>query len=190
MNRGKDWMTSSILKAQIFQPIRGDWILQIYEDMNDFDLPVNHEFYETTSSNKFKALVKQKAEKYAFNKYLRMKKGHSKMLNLSYKSLKIQEYLKKKSLTNEERRKVLRWRIKMERFGKNFRGKKKEILCPLCHEHKDNQEQSFYNCSTIKKNVEIEGNYESIFSETIDTKSVKSICKILKTRTKYMETIE
>ena len=75
----------------------------------------------------------------------------------------------------------------MVRVGENFRWKKKEILCPLCHEHKDNQEQSFYNCSTIKKNVEIEGNYESIFSETIDTKSVKSICKILKIRTKYME---
>ena len=76
------------------------------------------------------------------------------MANVSYKTLEMQSYFTS-MLKTEEKRTILRLRVRMERFGENFRGGASSIICPLCFSHLDNQELSF-QCPAIKKEIEIE----------------------------------
>ena len=94
------------------------------------------------------------------------------MKRMNYEKLEIKSYLTSKDLTKEEKITVLRWRTHMERFGENYRGKKEEIKCPLCGEHKDDEESSFL-CKVIKKDINIEGDYKSLFKKTLTQKVQK-----------------
>ena len=98
------------------------------------------------------------------------------MANVSYKTLKMQSYFTS-MLKTEEKRTIFRFRVRMERFGENFRGGASSIICPLCFSHLDNQELSF-QCPVIKKEIEIEGNISEMFKEDIETKAIQTILKI------------
>ena len=118
--------------AQVKDPVNGDWILQVYKDIEDFELPMNFSFYEQTSKDTLNEKLKEKSRKYAFKKYQRMKTHHSKLKQLRYTELKMQPYLLNKQLSIEQKKVLLQWRVHMEKnFGENFRGGKNQY-CVLC----------------------------------------------------------
>ena len=62
---------------------------------------------------------------------MKMKNKHSKMKRIRYQELKMQDYLVSKELTKEEKLTLMRWRVHMERFGENYRGRRDIVDCPL-----------------------------------------------------------
>ena len=72
----------------------------------------------------------------------------------------------------------------MAKFSENYPGKEGVKTCPLCQNHFDLQKFSF-QCQKMKENIEIKGNYSSLFSEKVDTDVAKTVEKISKFRDKY-----
>ena len=107
---------------------------------------------------------------------------HSKMLNLKYDELKIQDYLLDEKLSINQKLSTLKWRISCEDFGENYRGGRTVVICPLCMSHRDGQRESFTQCEFILKKIEILGQYEEIFNDVIPTKTIKILTKIANIR--------
>ena len=99
------------------------------------------------------------------------------MSNVHYESLDMQSYFTSSVLKQEDKRTIFRYRVRMERFGKNFRGGAPSILCLLCSSHQDNQEMSFH-CPTIKNETDIKGNISEIYKKDISNDSIQTTLKI------------
>ena len=142
-------------------PTKGDWTEQVKVDLADFE--ISSDFNEVRSKTKmtFKKNVKTKAKEYALKMLTKQQEKHSKMKNVHYKKLEIQEYFETTAISLEQKRTIFRWRTRMEKFGENFRGVKGPIICPLCKTHLDNQALSL-QCPVIKKETNMDDTQRDI----------------------------
>ena len=131
-------MMYKFFKAQWDYPATGDWTAQARRDLAQFYIPEYFEHLEEISEYSFSNLLRKKTRKNALEKFLRIKSTHSKLDNLEYSELKLQGFLESTDLSVEESKMVVKWRLRMAKFGANFGDEKK--LCPLCKGHKDAQE--------------------------------------------------
>ena len=157
-------MLSKIFHAQWENPVQSDWVLDVQENLLEFDLPDRLEDIQTMSAYQFKTLVKKRAKQYEFEKLLELKMSKTKMKNLIYTELKMQDYLSLNKMNTSEAKSLFKFRLRMAPFGENFRGGQKVIICPLCNDHPDGQSESFW-CTELKKVVNIEGEYSKIFGK-------------------------
>ena len=63
------------------------------------------------SKESFKSYVKVKAEEYSLENYSRKQQKHSKMNNLQYTEIKMQEYLKTPGIKTDEVLNIFKWRV-------------------------------------------------------------------------------
>ena len=57
-------MLYKVFMVQWHYPCKGDWTLQIQQDLIDFDMPTDLEILKNTSKTGFKNKVKKKAQEY------------------------------------------------------------------------------------------------------------------------------
>ena len=62
VNRPKDQILYSFIMTQISQNCKGDWVRQVYKDLEDFQIPSTLEYHENISGYSMKKLVKEKAK--------------------------------------------------------------------------------------------------------------------------------
>ena len=74
----------------------------------------------------------------------------------------------------------------MAPFGENFRSGNLSTICPLCSAHVDSQENSL-DCSTMRRELNIRGSYNDIFSENILEDLIKTIFDIYNYRKEFQE---
>ena len=168
-------------------PTKGDWSLQVMQDIEDFHLSQDLTFFENITVTKFKELIRSRAKKYAFEKYIMQKKTHKKMDNLSYNDLSTQQYFVREDISIESKKMIFRWRVNMERFGENFRGGRDIVLCPLCGQHRDNESLSF-SCAFVKQKMQIRGNFEDLYKPHINNDVINTIHEISQLRKKHVKT--
>ena len=182
LKRNKSQMIYSFLMTQISKPSKKDWIHQVNEDLEDFEIDPSIPYLQSLSFNSLKTIVKNKSKIFALKVFIDQKSQHSKMKNLKYSDLKMQEYLLSPTLSLETKKIILRWRISMELFGENFKAGRKEVLCPFCKLHKDSQSESF-RCKVLKGEINIVGKYEHVFENiTMCPEVINTIVKISKVR--------
>ena len=116
----------------------------------------------------------------------KQKNTHKKMEKLTYVKLQMQEYLREKKFTIEEKRMVFRMRTQMENFKINFKSSYSDLTCPFCLSHEDTQEHSF-RCKEIQINNQKINLYKNIFEETINLDTVKTATKITKLRKSLLD---
>ena len=141
---------------------------------------------KSKSSKAFKKLVKVQAGNYELTRLLKVKTPHTKMDNLSYNKLKLQEYLKLKNCNSAQAKIMFRYRCRMANFGENFRGPRGPQICPLCSNHLDNQQQSFV-CPKVKESVEVNVDYSNIFQKNIPAKLFHVLEEIESVRKDFIE---
>ena len=129
-------------------------------------------------------MVKVKAREYAFYSYL--ERDLSKLENVFYTELKLQNYLKSDEISVKEGQTIFSYRIRMANYSENYRGQAGPKPCPLCGQHLDSQSMSF-QCQTVRQSVKIEGNYQTIFKNCVDSKLATSLINIDKFREEYIE---
>ena len=122
----------------------------------------------------------------AFEWLITKKKGHTKMNNLSYSALEMQDYLKNNEISTAQAKILFRVRTRMEKFGENFKGGKQTKPCPVCEESMDTQSHSFH-CKVISRNISVNGNYEDMFTSKVDKMVAEDIERIVKFREGYLE---
>ena len=93
------------------------------------------------------------------------------MDDLNYHKLKIQEYLNLKTIHKQGAQILFKYRVRMAKYGENFRGSHGPVACPLCGLHLDNQKMAFENWA----NIQIVGSYSDIFS--VNPELVKTLEK-------------
>ena len=121
--------------------------------------------------------MKIKAKEYALDSLLAMKNRHSKMDNLEYVELKIQNYLNDDRIPVNEAQNLYRFRTRVAKFKENFQNSHTGIACPLCLVQPDTQAHCV-QCPVIKDNVNIQGVYSDIFNEDIPSDISKTLLKI------------
>ena len=175
--------------VQIHRSTHLDWTGQVFKDLKDLDIDSSIKNLQEMSHNSFKTLAKKQVCRYALKKYKEKKNAYSKMRFLDYSELKMQEYLVSSKFSMEDKKIILRWRIFMERFEKNFRAGRKEedLMCPLCFLHPDSQSEAF-RCRILTRIIEINGNYEDIFGNiSLHPKLVQTLTDISKTRSEILQ---
>ena len=135
----KDGMLYKVFMTQWFIPTKGDWIIQIKKDLQDFDISEDFELIASKSKLAYKASIKAKAKVYAI-KILNMNKSRYKKLDkLEYVELKTRNYLIAKNLNLDQKRLIFKYRTRMADYGENFRAGREMVICPLCKIHLDSQ---------------------------------------------------
>ena len=96
----KSEMLSKFFHAQWENPVKFDWVLDVKQNLEEFELPSSLEAIQAMSTFQFKSLVKKRVKQYELAKLLELKeeKANSKMRNLTYLELKIQDYLLLKAI--------------------------------------------------------------------------------------------
>ena len=132
-------MLGKFFKAQWDYPTHNDWINQIKTDLADFGISNDLSFIRSKSIGWFKKLEKSRAQEYELNRLNKVKSSHSKMDNLSYNKLELQEYLKLKNCNSTQAKIMFWYRCRMANYGENFRRPRGPQMCPLRSTHLDNQ---------------------------------------------------
>ena len=117
-------MLYSFFLTQFHNPCQGDWTEQAKIDFEDFRIDLDIEILQRKSKESFKNDTKLKATEYELERLLEIKGKHTKMQNLNYAELKMQEYLKMKGMSTQMAQCLFKWRVRMAPFGQNFRGDK------------------------------------------------------------------
>ena len=114
-------MLFKVFQAQWNHPVKDDWTITVQQDLKDFKINLSLEEIKGKTEWSFKRLVKKKSNEYALDYLLKMKLKHSKMDNLQYEELKIQNYLKDESITVKEAQTLFKYRTRVARFKENFK---------------------------------------------------------------------
>ena len=110
---------------------------------------------------------------------MKQSKYKSKMGDLVYSSLTMQDYLVECEVNLAKI--ILSYRLSMSKFWGNFKGKEKIKMCPLCDSHEDLQCLSF-QCPVIIEKVNPRYKYETIFLSVIPVSLAETLEKIDKVR--------
>ena len=92
-------MLSQFFKTQLSFPVKDDWTEQVKMDLEDFQNGKNLDWIKSKSKNSFKRLVKKRAKEYALKLFNVQKSSHSKLDNLYYDELKMQNHLVSKDIS-------------------------------------------------------------------------------------------
>ena len=179
-------MLNKFFYAQWENPVKADWTVEVKKNLIEFGLTTDLGQIKAFSENKFKNLVKKHAKSYEFERFLEQKETNakSKMKNLFYNELKMQDYLLLKNMNASQAKALFKFRVRMAPFGENFRGGQAMVICPLCKGHPDGQSESF-ECVQIKKVIDVQGSYMQIFGQNFSRELVKTVQSIYNFREEY-----
>ena len=114
----------------------------------------------------FKKMVKMNVKEYALDWLNQKNFEHTKMDNLVYTELQIQDYLLDEGISTEQKRNIFKFRTMMADFAGNFSSSDNPQPCKMCFFHRDCQSHAV-NCHETMKNVTAKGTYNEIFSNKI-----------------------
>ena len=187
VNRDEDEMLYKFFMTQFNQPCKGDWTETVKQDLEELEIKCDFDFLKSKSKEVFKRLVKTKVKEAALEDLKSIQKKHSKMENIQYIELKRQQYFNIGNIGVEETRNIFRYRVRMAKFGDNFRGKLKNIMCPLCYSHLDSQSLSF-QCRELTNRIDIRCDITDIYSDDIRLETVKTVAEMMKQRQLIIDT--
>jgi hypothetical protein len=193
VTREEDELTNKIYQSMKANPLKGDWIHLVNEDLKLINMPVEIESSIKQMSKKdFKQIVQAKVRKAAFEKLKLAKLGHSKVNNISHIGLmKPQEYITSNLLSNKQSSLLFNLRSKcVNEFKSNFKFGGQQLNCELCLVNDDSQEHAL-SCQSLNKYLSLEQNeelksvnYEDLFGAVEDqlriTKVYENIIAIRK----------
>ena len=179
-------MIHQFFTTQWNNPTKGDWTETVRNNLEEFGLPEDFGFLKSKSKSSFKNLVKKKAREIALEQLLENKEKHSKMKNLDYSELKLQQYFQLPEISIAQARNIFKYRTRMLPFGENFRGQKESVICPLCHTHPDSQVWCL-RCPAMRKEISDNANVDDIHTDELKMDTVQAVEEILKVRQNILE---
>ena len=118
--RKKDMLYRFIL-AQWHDGIRGDWTEMVKTDLCRFDIKEDLTYLQTLKKPEFRRMVMLQAKRVSLENLTRKQSTHSKLKNIKYKELKMQNYFQHKTIPLELKRIIFMFRTHMARFKLNYK---------------------------------------------------------------------
>ena len=170
-------MLYKVFMTQWKFPVKDDWTDMVKQDLKDLKIGLSLEEIRGKTEWSFKNLIKIKTKEYTLEFLLKMKQKHSKMMNLDYKELKIQNCFKDENISGKKAQNLFKFRTRVAKFKENFKNSHEERTCPLCLIESDTQTHCF-QCPVLNEKVNIKGDYTEIFTEEISPEIAYSLFKI------------
>jgi hypothetical protein len=118
----------------ILAGVHNDWAEEAKANLQELDMDLTLEELKLKSKNSFKRMVKTKTKEYTLNYLLEVKEKQSKMDDLSYSNLKLQNYLKDSDKSVAEIQNMYRYRTRLAKYKENMKNSYTNTskACPLC----------------------------------------------------------
>ena len=189
LERDRSEMISKFFYCQWRKPLKQDWTEQVKRDLEILEISTDLNCIRNMKKYTFKQVVKEKARSYAFYNLLERKSAHSKLNDLSYYELRMQDYLTDQKISVRQARIIFKTRTRMTKYWSNYKGMNMSKFCPICRNDRyiDNQQHSF-ECKVIKMNIQIENEYAQVFGK-IDENLAKTLENIEIFREEFLDEI-
>ena len=130
MKREEDELTKMVVLSQKETRIKGDFYVQVENDMKTLDIQEN--MITTTHKNTLKEVLNNKLHSCAFQYLITLAHTHSKVHNESYSDLKGMPYMNDNRFTPDLVNLLFKFRTRMYNVKNNFRNNYKQtnILFP------------------------------------------------------------
>ena len=183
-NLDESEMLFKFFKCQWDHPVQLDWTEQARVDLEELNIPVSLHLLKSKSKEVFKKMVKENVRKFEFSRLMSEKSTKSKLTNLRYSELQMQEYLELKSMSKVQAIVLFKFRVRMSPFSENYKAGHQTTVCPFCSLQLDSQEESF-TCVKLKQMIEIKGKYSDIFGLDFKQEFLKTLCNLYYFREEY-----
>ena len=152
LNENDDTLLLEFLRAQCENPVKGDWVLTVLDDLKELKIDANFDKIREISKEAFKKTVKNKIKEKAFQYLKEQQKTHSKARNMNYYELNLQSYLKPASdMTIKEKSFIFMARSRMLDVHCNFKSGKSNLLCRKCLSE-DETQKHLLSCKALNDN--------------------------------------
>ena len=177
LKQDKDSLLYKIFQVQSRYPQKGDWILQIRQDLEDVKLTLSFDEISILSDDAYHTKVKKAIKQSAFNWLINEKNKPwsstpSKGSNLKYSELKLQDYFFPCSMTNKQCNILFSNCARMLPMKCNCKHSYSDLRCPVCMDtnHPDTQ-MHITQCDKLLESenmlVSDKVDYEDIYSTDI-----------------------
>ena len=182
VNSEQDAMLFKFFQAMYENPSIDDWTEQAARDLKDLEIEEDFSYFKSVSKIKFKKIVKLKTKEFALDNLNEEKFKHSKMENLVYTNLEVQNYLISEELTLSQKRNIFLFRTRMADYADNYGGSSSQVIpCKVCSMHSDCQAHSM-TCLETLKSITQKGNYSEIFTNKISKETAVMLHQITEAR--------
>ena len=178
-------MLFKFFQAQYDYPSKDDWTEQVKVDLKDLGILEDFSYIRSFTETAFKNMVKRKIKEFALDDLNEKKFEHSKMDNLVFTELKMQEYLLSGEITTAQKRNIFRYRTRMADYSENYPEGNTTKPCKVCHMHTDCQAHAV-SCYETLKSVTKKGKYGEIFSNKISRDTAIMLEQIMEIRKNKM----
>lgn len=169
-------------QSQLSSPVKGDWVLDIKKNLEDYEITESIEEIKIMSKFKFRKIVVNAVRTKTFQDLIKLKDSHSKVKHIVYEKFEMQKYLKSDALSNYEAKFAFHSRCRMLQVRTNYSQSYKEHFCPICQNKNFKDTQShLLHCEQLKSvNIVVSDlpEYDQLFSN--DVKKQVVIVKLLK----------
>ena len=187
LQQEKTSMMYRVFEVTCENPIKNDFVEMCKKYLGVLDINITFDQISTMSTWSFKKLVKQKTHEAAFKYLIEEKSKQSKILNVKYEELKIQEYLLEGNKNTEISRLIFKARGKCLDIKTQKSWKYKDILCVGCGINDETWDE-LISCRSYGEQKEEMG-YDCFFSGSVSNmyEAAKVTRKRLKRREKILE---
>ena len=175
MNQEPNSLLYKFLQSQRKNAVKGDWCLIVQKDLEDLDIDLSFEEIGNTPKVQLKKLLSDVIHDKSFEYLMKIKESHSKMRNLKYEKLELQNYLRPEAkLTRSEINFTIASRGNMLNLKQNFKSENKNNLeCRICLKESsvESQLHIYQECELLNVNAIISNDsnqYEDLFSNNAD----------------------
>jgi hypothetical protein len=141
-----------VYTAQKENPVKGDWVLEIKENMEFINIRITDEAIKVMTKKEYQTIIKSKIEAAALNDYKQSQQNHSKINQIEYYALQMQDYIKCNKFNDREVGIIFNLRAKtMWGFKACFKSMwNDDIKCKLGCANENDTIEHIYNCAKIE----------------------------------------
>ena len=159
-------MIFQVLKATIEESSKNDFVQTCKKYMKELKINLSFEQIASVSKPAFKKLLQEKSKSAAFKYLMQEKSKQSKILNIKYSKLEIQEYLLRGDRNVNVQKFIFKARSKTLDLKLQKKWKYEDLLCSGCHDNEESGEEIF-SCKSFGENYE-KITYSWFYSEKLD----------------------
>ena len=165
LNEDEKSMVNRFFWAQIRGGFKKDWTTTVVKDLEYIGFEYeNLDVIKNMKKEKFMKIVKEKNSGKIFERLLEMKSNHSKVKEIEYKEIAMQDYLKssKESISKKQAWLIFRLRCRVTSVKMNMKSKYEELNCRACNLEEESQSQ-ILQCKQLNEGVPSIISLEGIF---------------------------
>ena len=181
-------LLKTFFEAQCDQPVRGDWVSTVKQDMADLNIKMSFEEIANISEDAFKEIVREKVQKLALEYLKKLQHLHSKSEKLCYDKLSLQGYLQSgtSSMTIKEKSFCFAARSRMVEVKCNKINGETQLKCRLGCNTEETQNHLLH-CEALSDSSIVEKLPEYADLHGKDVEKLENVSKILQAKFKLLK---